>query len=219
MFCPLSFFIFVLRQGRIQQWLLSDLSPPFSDYDFTKPNFGNRAVVTHFGYLNSSENIYYPDSFYTCTPLAVIPLLLLSNLATIFFSTIIIDKRKFYQLIPVHCREITLDFFENVSLVCEDALRHTASVMFVNVLQISLYLTVKIFSHQVPYTGNFLSPDSVKKRPTTDLVTTWRFLSLSANILDKKIQVIGFLKSGNNIIAIFTKSTWYCSCVNQIIPD
>ena len=71
----------------------------------------------------------------------------------------------------------------------------------------------------MPYNGNFLSPDSKKKRPTTYLVTTWWFLSLSADILDKKIQVIGFLKSGNNIIAIFTKSTRYCSCVNQIIPD
>ena len=39
------------------------------------------------------------------------PLLPLSNLATI-------DKRKFYYrcLIPVHCCEITLDFFEKVSV-------------------------------------------------------------------------------------------------------
>ena len=43
--------------------------------------------------------------------------------------------------------------------------------------------------------------------------------SLSADLLIRKIQVIGFLKSGNNVIAIFTKSTWYCPCVNQIILD
>ena len=28
-----------------------------------------------------------------------------------------------------------------------------------------------------------------------------------------------FLKSGNNVTATFTKSTRYCACLNQIIPD
>ena len=42
--------------------------------------------LTSDGYLNVPENIYYPSNFHTCTPLAVIPLLLLSNLATIFFK-------------------------------------------------------------------------------------------------------------------------------------
>ena len=49
-------------------------------------------------------------------------------------------------------------------------------------------------SHQVSYTGNFLSPDSKLKRLTTYLVTTWWLFSLSADLLDKKIQVIGSWK-------------------------
>ena len=42
--------------------------------------------LTSDGYLNLPENIYYPDNVHTCTPLAVIPLLPWSNLATIFFK-------------------------------------------------------------------------------------------------------------------------------------
>ena len=57
----------------------------FSDMAY-RANFSNRAAVFNFGYLNLSENIYYLDNFHTCTPLAVILLLLLSNLATIFFK-------------------------------------------------------------------------------------------------------------------------------------
>ena len=40
-------------------------------------------------------------------------------------------------------------------------------------------------------TGNFLSPDSKWKRLTTYLVTTWWLFSLSADLLGRKIQVIG----------------------------
>ena len=35
--------------------------PPFSD--FTKPNFSNWDILTYFGYLDSSERIYYPTIF------------------------------------------------------------------------------------------------------------------------------------------------------------
>ena len=42
--------------------------------------------LTSDGYLNLPENFSYPGNFHTCTSLAVIPLLPLSNLATIFFK-------------------------------------------------------------------------------------------------------------------------------------
>ena len=79
------------RRGRFRGDELVTCHPLFSD--FTEPNyrlyrakFCNRAVIPNFGYLNLSENINYRDNFHTCTSLAVIPLLLLSNLVTIFFK-------------------------------------------------------------------------------------------------------------------------------------
>ena len=122
----------------------------------------------------------------------------------------------------MHCREITLDFFEKVSLAWEDAPRHTVCFMLVNVLLDLLYLTVKIFSHQQ-------SPGVVNreffvtrfKREETDhipgdyLVTLFSF----GRFIRQENPSYRFLKSGNNITVIFTKSTRYCACLIQIIPN
>ena len=49
-------------------------------------------------------------------------------------------------------------------------------------------------------------------------MTTWWLFSLSADLLDRKIQVIGSWKLKQHSV-IFTKSTRYCACLNEIIPN
>ena len=70
----------------------------------------------------------------------------------------------------MYCLEITLDFFQKGSFSWKDALRHTLRFMFVNVLWIYLQIIVGIFSHQVSYTRDFLSPCSEYKRLSIYLV-------------------------------------------------
>ena len=112
------------------------------------------------------------------------------------------------------CCEITLDFFEKVSLAGEDAPRHTVSFMFVNVL----YLTVKIFSHQqspgVVYREFFVTRFKIEETdhiPGDYLVTLFSF----GRFIRQENPSYRFLKSGNNIIAIFTKSTYSVSLFKQ----
>ena len=70
-----------MSRGGFRGGDLVNFHPPFLDMALqsqilvTEPLF-----LTSDGYLNLSENIYYPDNFHTCTPLAVIPLLPLSSL-------------------------------------------------------------------------------------------------------------------------------------------
>ena len=106
----------------------------------------------------------------------------------------------------MHFREIMLDFFEKVSLAWEDALRYTISFMFVNVPYVYPYLTVKIFSHQqLPGSVYWdLTADSKLKRLTTYLGTVFSF----GTFIRQENPACRFLKTGNNIIAIFTKSTY-----------
>ena len=103
-------------------------------------------------------------------------------------------------------REIMLDFFEKVSLAWEDALRYMISFMFVNVPYVYLYLTVKILSHQQSPGSVYwnLTADSKLKRLTTYLGTLFSF----GRFIRQENWTCWFLKTGNNIIAIFTKSTY-----------
>ena len=122
----------------------------------------------------------------------------------------------------MHCREITLDFFEKVSLAWEDAPRHTVCFMLVNVLLDLLYLTVKIFSHQQsPGVVNqefFVTRLKIEKTDHKSgdyLVTLFSF----GRFIRQGNPSYWVFKCGNNIIAIFAKSTRYCPCLNQIILD
>ena len=58
--------------------------PLFFAHDFTQPNFVTEPLFPTS--VSKFIRKYYPDHFHKCTPLAVIPLLILSNLATIFFK-------------------------------------------------------------------------------------------------------------------------------------
>ena len=125
-------------------------------------------------------------------------------------------------MISAHCREITLDFFEKVSLAWEDAPRHTVCFMLANVLLDLLYLTVKIFSHQqspgVVHQEVFVTRFKIEKTdhiPSDYLVTIFSF----GRLIRQGNPSYRIFKSRNNIIAIFAKSTPYCPCLKQIILD
>ena len=66
-----------------------------------------------------------------------------------------------------------------------------------------------IFCHQIQ---NRWETDHI---PGDYLVTLFSF----GRFIRQENPIYRFLKSGNNITAIFTKSTRYCACLNQIIPD
>ena len=94
------------------------------------------------------------------------------------------------------------------------------SFMFVNVPQIYLYLIVKIFSHQhspgVVYQGFFATRfkiEEIDHMPVDYLVTLFSFARF---IRWGNPSYRRFLKRGNYVIAISTKVTRYCHCVNQI---
>ena len=113
----------------------------------------------------------------------------------------------------MHCREIATGFFEKVSFPWKDALRHTVSFLFVNVLQIYLYLTVEILGHQQPpgavYRGFFVTKFKITEIdhiPGDYLVTLFTF---GRFVRWGNPSYRRFLKNENSIIAIFTKSTWY----------
>ena len=80
----------------------------------------------------------------------------------------------------------------------------------------------------IPYRKNIQSPavtrcripgifcHQIQKR--RDWPLTWWLFSFGRFIRQENPSY-RFLKSGNNITVIFTKSTRYCACLNQIIPD
>ena len=93
----------------------------------------------------------------------------------------------------------------------------------VYVLQIFLYFTVEILSHQqspgVVYWGFFVIDFKIREIdhiPGDYLVTLF---TLGRFIGWGNPSYWRLLKNENSIIAIFTKSTWYCPCFNQIIPS
>ena len=93
----------------------------------------------------------------------------------------------------------------------------------VYVLQIFLYFTVEILSHQqspdVVYQGFFVTKFKIREIdhiPGDYLVTLF---TLGRFIAWGNPSYWRLLKNENSIIAIFTKSIWYCPCFNQIIPS
>ena len=82
------------------------------------------------------------------------------------------------------------DKLEKFSFPWKDALRYTISFMFVNVLEIYLYLTLEIFSHQqspgVVYRRFFVTMFKIKENDYTPGEYLLNFFSLH-----EKVQVIG----------------------------
>ena len=120
-------------------------------------------------------------------------------------------------LISVHCREITVDFFEKVRRCA------TAYGMFYACecsLDIAIAYRKNFNSHQqsprVVYREFFVAKfkkEETDHIPGDYLVTYFSF----GRFIRQENPSYRLLKSGNNVTVIFTKFTWYCTYLNKEI--
>ena len=161
------------------------------------------------------------DNFHTCTPLALIPLFPLSNLATIFFRK---NYRKRKILLPV------LDFhalaWDNVGFLwkIQCCVRRCARAygMFY-ACKCSLDLAILYRKNiQLPAVTKCRIPgifvvrfkrEEADHTPCDYLVTLFSF----SRFIRQENLCYRFLKSGNNVTVIFTESTRYYACLNEEI--